>query len=283
VAGRTSDSFGPPPGTRFRRRLGPVAAVRQLWGARELTRALASREFRARYKQTLLGMSWAVVTPLLLMMVFVLFVEDLANVDAGDAPYAVFTYVGLLPWAFFSTSVSRGGTVLILESSVLNKVKCPREVFPIANVAVAGLDFAVGLVVLVGLFLITGFAPQPELYWAPFIFGVQVVATIGIVLVTSITVVYIRDLAQALPLLLQVGLFATPVAYSIESLPEGSRTLYAAINPLVGVIASYRLTILQGDPPDWSLLGPSALSAIAWFVLGYALFKRLETGIADVS
>jgi ABC-2 type transport system permease protein/lipopolysaccharide transport system permease protein len=273
----------PPPAIVRRRRVRWRRSIHEIVASRELLRALTEREFRSRYKQTVLGMSWAVVTPVLLMLVFVVFVNRAVRIDTGGAPYALFAYLGLLPWSFFSTSVSRGGTILVLESSLLNKVRCPREVFPLSTIGVALLDFAIGLCVLALLFLITWYAPAAQSLWFPVILVVQVVATVGIVLIVSIVVVYVRDLGQALPLLLQLGLFATPVAYGVDALPEGVRSWYALVNPMVGVISSYRDTMLLGQAPPWELLGPSAVGALVYLIGGYALFKRLEGGIADVA
>lgn len=281
-----SESFSleaPPASIVRRRRVRWRRSLHEIVAARELLRALTEREFRARYKQTVLGMSWAVVTPVLLMLVFVVFVHRAVTINTGGAPYALFVYLGLLPWSFFSTSVSRGGTILVLESSLLNKVRCPREVFPLSTIGVAMLDFAVGLGVLGLLFLITWYPPAWASLWFPLILLVQIAATVGIVLMVSIVVVYVRDLGQALPLLLQLGLFATPVVYGVDALPAGVRSWYAFVNPMVGVITSYRDTMLLGQAPPWALLGPSALGAVCYLVGGYALFKRLEGGIADVA
>jgi ABC-2 type transport system permease protein/lipopolysaccharide transport system permease protein len=283
VTSTSSDHDLPPPELVRRRRPSLRRSVAEVVAARELLRALTEREFRARYKQTVLGMSWAVVTPVLLMIVFVVFVEGAVDVDTGGAPYALFAYLGLLPWSFFSTAVSRGGTILVLESSLLNKVRCPREVFPASTTAVALLDFAIGVGVLLVLFVVTGYAPRATSVWVPVILVVQVAATLGVVLVVSIVVVYVRDLGQALPLLLQLGLFATPVAYGIDAIPEGAQVPYAFVNPMVGVITAYRDTVLLGQGPDWPLFGASALGALTYLVGGFWLFKRLEGSIADVA
>lgn len=277
------DEVGPPPAARFRRRVRPVDSVRQILGSRELLRALTEREYRARYTQTVLGMSWAVITPVLLMIAFVVFVQRAVAVDAQGKPYALFAYLGLLPWAFFSTSVSRGGTILVLESSVLNKVRCPREVFPLSAVAVAAIDYAVSCGVLAILFVVFRTAPAATIVWLPVILVVQLAFTLGLVFFVAIVVVYVRDVGQAIPLLLQFGLFATPVAYGLDSIPANLQGWYAAANPLVGIISSYRSCLLFGTAPDWSVLGPSAISAFVWLVGGYVLFKRFEGGIADVA
>jgi ABC-2 type transport system permease protein/lipopolysaccharide transport system permease protein len=279
----TAEIEQPPAAQRYRRKLRLGRSLRELWAARELLWALTEREFQARYAQTLLGIGWALITPILLMGVFIVFVNRVINVNTHGAPYSLFVFLGLLPWTFFSSSVSRGGQILVLESSVLNKVRCPREVFPMSAIAVACYDFALSVLVLGALFIITGYDPHTTAIWAPLLFVVQIAFCTGFALGLSVIVVYVRDIAQAIPLLLQLGLFATPVAYDISAVPHRWQPLYAFINPLVGVIEGYRATILYGLEPPWRLVGPSTLSAFLVLVGGYLLFKRLESGIADVA
>jgi ABC-type polysaccharide/polyol phosphate export permease len=274
----------PPAELRFRRRIRLLASLREVWRRRELVRSLAERELRARYKQAILGFAWAVITPLLLMLVFTLVFPRVAKVTTSGAPYPLFAYLGLLPWAFFSTSVSSGGQSILTNMTLLNKVYCPREVFPIASVSVAGTDSAVAVVVLCVLFVVTGFVPHPDAIWIPALLLVQVGFTLGVTMVMSAVIVYLRDLRHALPIILQLGLFATPVALSIEDLvPTRWQPLYVAINPLAAVIDGYRRTILLGLPPRGDLVLVAAASAVVFLIGGYALFKRLETGFADVA
>jgi ABC-type polysaccharide/polyol phosphate export permease len=278
-----AEQVAPPAEIRFRRRTRPLAAVRDVWRARELVRTLAERELRARYKQAVLGLAWALITPLALMLVFTLFFNRAVEVETGGVPYPLFAYLGLLPWTFFSTSVSQGGQSLIQNIPLLNKVYFPREVFPIASVGVAGLDTLVALLPLGGLFAIYGFVPRATSFWVPVLLLVQVAFTLGMTLIVSAIVVYLRDLRHALPVLLQIGLFATPVAYGIDFVPDSFRTLYVVLNPLGAVIDGYRRTVLRGAAPDWGLVLPAAISAVVLLVTGYLLFKRMETGFADVA
>jgi ABC-type polysaccharide/polyol phosphate export permease len=271
----------PPPEILFRLKLNIFAAVREVWSARELVRTLAERDFRIRYKQAVLGFAWAVLTPVALMVVFTLFFKRVANVDTGGAPYVLFAYLGLLPWTFFSTSVAQGGQTLVTNSALLQKVYCPREVFPLASCLVAAIDTAIATVVLAVLFLVTGYAPRLTTLWVPVLLAVQVAFTFGVALVTSGVLVFFRDLRHALPIILQLGLFATPVAYGIDVVPPSLRVLYSAANPLAPVIDGYRRTVLLGLPPDWHLLLPGAITATALLVVGYIVFKRLEPGFAD--
>jgi ABC-2 type transport system permease protein/lipopolysaccharide transport system permease protein len=258
-------------------------SLRELWQSRELVRVLAEREFQARYKQTLLGVLWALITPVLLVIVFTVFVERVADVDTGDAPYVLFAYIALIPWSFFSSSLTRGGGILVMESATLNKVRCPREVFPLAGVASAGIDMVVSTFVFAGLVVLTGYELRITVFWVPLIFALQLAFVVGVVLLFSVLAVYVRDVLQALPLLLQLGLFATPVAYGIEAIPKDWWPVYAFVNPLVAVIESYRQTVLYGYAPPWELVGPATASTALLLVGGFWLFKRLEPGIADVA
>jgi ABC-type polysaccharide/polyol phosphate export permease len=271
----------PPPEILWRFKLHIFAAIRELWQARALVRTLAERDFRIRYKQTALGLAWAVLTPLALMVVFTIFFQRVAKVDTGGAPYALFAYLGLLPWTFFSTSVSQGGQTLVTNNQLVNKVYCPREVFPLASVVVGGIDTAIAVLVLGVLFLVTGYAPRATAVWVPLLVAVQVTFTFGVTLVISAVLVFFRDLRHVLPIVLQLGLFATPVAYGMNVVPENLQVLYSALNPLAPVIDGYRRTILWGLPPDWQLLGPGAITSVLLLAVGYVMFKRLEPGFAD--
>lgn len=273
----------PLPEWRFRRRVRPVAVVRELWQARALVRTLAERELRARYKQTFLGFAWAIITPITLLIVFSVFFTRAARIDTHGAPYSLFAYVGLLSWTFFSGSISQGGQSLISNMALLNKVYCPREVFPLGSVIVAAIDTLTAMTALIVLFIITGYAPKIQSVYVPLLVAVQFAFTLGVAFIVSVVTVYLRDLRQALPILLQLGLFATPVAYGIDIVPRSLQPVYAVFNPLAPVIDGYRRTVLLGLPPRWGLLGLASASALTVLCCGYLFFKRAETGIADVA
>ena len=271
----------PPAELRFRRRIRVGSSLRELWLSRELIRSLAERDLRARYNQAFLGFAWAILTPVAMMVVFTIFFQGVAKIDTGGVPYALFAYVGLVPWTFFSSSVSQGGQSLLTNTNVLTKVYCPREVFPLASMAVAAVDTLLATLVLGLLFVITGFMPKPTSVWVPVMLVVQVTFTFGVTLIMSAVLVFLRDLRHVLPIILQLGLFATPVAYGMDVVAPQYRVLYSALNPLAPVIDGYRRTILLGLPPDWHLLGPGAVTSALLLAFGYVVFKRLEPGFAD--
>lgn len=272
----------PPSGTRYRHYLRILSSARTLWRRRELVWTLSERDLRARYKQANFGFAWALVTPIAMMVVFSVFLTRVATIDTNGVPYPLFSYIGLLPWGLFASAIQNGGQSLILQVPILKKVACPREVFPLSSVVVASLDMLLSTIALVILFIIYGYTPKATSYWVPLILLVQYMFTIGVVFIMSSAVVYIRDLKHATPMIVQLGLFATPVAYGMEAIPESIRSVYGYINPLAPVIDGYRRTVLMGLPPDWKTFVPAMGSGLVIMVLGYAIFKKLEAGIADV-
>jgi ABC-2 type transport system permease protein/lipopolysaccharide transport system permease protein len=275
----------PPRELWFRRRVQPLAALRELWQFRELTLSLAERDLRIRYSQAALGAAWAILTPLLLMLAFALVFTRFTRIDTHGAPYTLFAYLGLLPWTFFASAVANGGTSLTLNVPLLNKLYCPREVFPLAQVLVAAVDAAMATLVLFVLFAITGYAPRAEAFWVPLLLLVLLAFTTGCTIAISVVVVYMRDLRLALPLALQFAIFVTPVAYGADVIAHSTAqlSLYSALNPLVAVIDGLRRTVLWGQAPEgWPLLAGAGTSTLV-LVGGYLLFKRLETGIADIA
>jgi len=284
-SGASARPSEPRPEIWFRRRVGLFSALRELWRFRELTATIAERDLRVRYKQAVLGVAWAVIAPVVMLVAFTVLLNRVAKVDTHGTPYALFSYLGLLPWTFFSSSVTGGGMSLVTNNELLNKLYCPREVFPIAGIVDAAFDALIATCLLPLLFIITGFAPKVEIFYMPLLLLVLLVFTLGVTLAVSACVVYARDLRLVLPLAIQVGLFVTPVAYGATSI-SGSKLFligYSAINPLVPVIDGLRATALVGTHPEWISLGVGAASATLYLLGAFKLFKRLETGMADIA
>ena len=246
---------------------------------------LAERDLRVRYKQAVLGVAWAVISPVAFMIAFTVVFTKFTHVATHGAPYALFSYMGLLPWTFFSAAVSTGGLSLVANVALLNKLYCPREVFPLASVADAAVDLIIATLVLIVLFPITGFTPHGQMYYIPILLVIMVMFTIGITFAFAAIVVFMRDLRLVLPLFLQLGLFVTPVVYSATSIAKTSTLLiiYSIINPLVPVIDDLRRTVLYGQAPDWVPLLVGAGSAMLFLFAGFMIFKKLETRMADVA
>jgi len=274
----------PSPDTLFRRKLHLVTWMRELWAARELVGTLTERNLRSRYKQTFLGFAWSLITPVTLMVVFTVFLRRVATIDTGGVPYPIFAYVGLLPWSFFSSAVTASATVIVMNNTLLNKIYCPREVFPISTITSAAVDTLCAMCALFVLFAVNGYAPTAGVVWVPALTVVLMLFTLGLCLVLSAGTVYLRDLRYGVAILIQLGLFATPVAYSLSNVvPKEWQPLYSALNPLGPVIQAYRDTVLLGHQPQFGLLGIATASSLIWVVVGYIVFKKLETGFSDVA
>lgn len=273
----------PPAGIRFRRRLTFGQAMTELWQARGLTRSLVERDLRVRYKRTFLGFGWAALGPVVYMLVFTLFFQRAGHFATGGVPYALFSYTALVPWTFFAEALTIGAASLMTNLALLNKVYCPREVFPIAATITAAFDTVIATAVLLILFGVYQFPPKLDTLWTPLLIAIEVAFTLGCTLFASSALIYLRDLRYVVPLIVQIGMFASPVAYGISVIPASLRPAYAVIDPLGPVIEDFRRTVLHGLAPDWGLLGLAAIASVAWLVGGYALFKRLETGFADIA
>lgn len=280
-------SAEPRPEIWFKRRVRVLAAAKELWSFRELVVTLAERDLRVRYKQAVLGIAWALITPVIMMVAFTLIFTKVAHVNAQThgVPYALFSYMGLLPWTFFSSSLATGGMSLVSNVALLNKLYCPREVFPIAALADAAVDGLIASVVLLLLFPLEGFAPKIETLYFPLLLIPMIAFTLGLTMAISAIVVFMRDLRLVLPLIIQMGLFVTPVIYSPAALfkSEGLLVGYSVLNPLVPVLDGLRRCVLQGQGPNWPSFAAGTASSFVVLLLGFMLFKKLETGIADVA
>jgi ABC-2 type transport system permease protein/lipopolysaccharide transport system permease protein len=273
----------PPKELRFHKPVHIVDVVREVWDSRPLIRALAEREIRAQYKQAWLGLAWAVVNPVILMLVFTLLIRKTAKIDTGGVSPAIFSYVALVPWNFFSSSVTSGGLSIINQMQLVNKIRCAREVFPLASITTSGVNAVIATSVLVVLFALDTFMPPITALWSILAVIVMLVCTVAIALAMSAITVYLRDVRHALPILTQIGLLATPIFYSIDQISERWQIPYVIINPMAAVITTFRDTILYGQGPPWRLLVPAAISSIVMLFVSIRLFRRLELGFADVA
>jgi lipopolysaccharide transport system permease protein len=253
----------------------------ELWRYRELLYFLVWRDVKVRYKQTLIGAIWAVLQPLLTMFGFSIIFGRLLGVSSDGAPYPLFAFAALLPWTFFATAVARSGTSLVADANLISKVYFPRVIVPVSAVLGIGLDAGIAFAVLTALLLLYGVLPGATLLLLPVIILLLVVTTLGVGLWLAALNVKYRDVAHAIPFLMQFWLFATPVAYSSRIVPGAWQALYA-LNPMVGVVEGFR----------WSLLGTTGLplqlvlisAAVALVLFGSALvfFQRAENEFADV-
>jgi lipopolysaccharide transport system permease protein len=254
---------------------------RDLWRYRELMAFLAWRDVAVRYKQTVIGIAWALIRPALTLAVFVLF-RRMVGVSQGDVPDVILVLAAVLPWQFFSTALMETSTSLIGNTSLISKVYFPRLIIPVAAVATSFVDFFITLAMLAVLMIWYGVAPAPPLLALPGFILLAALLSLGLgLLLGALTVTY-RDFRYVVPFLIQLGLFVSPIAFSTSQVPERWRTVYG-LNPLVGIIDGFRWSILGGRTPlepAW-LLTSIAVTAGS-LVFGMWYFRRMERGFADV-
>jgi len=270
-----------PAATVITRPRGVSLGLGELWGYRELAWFLVLRAIKPRYRQTVLGIGWAVIPPVALMFIFTLFFNRVVHVPSGrSVPYPVFSYSGLLVWWFFSSGFSRGATSLIGNAPFLTKIYFPRVLIPLSTVLSALFDLAIGCLALIPLMAYYDVLPGMELLALPaFVLLATAVACAGSLWVSAASVQY-RDLSLAVPLLVQIWLFATPVIYPVGLFPDRWATLLTIFNPMTPAVEGFRWSLLGGDPPGWE----AALSAglvLAALVGGLLFFSRMERTYAD--
>jgi len=230
-----------------------------------------------------LGFSWALIGPIMLMVVLT-FLKGAAgaSIDTNGIEYPVFLYVGLLPWTFFTGSVTAGAASLV-NNPLLNKVYAPREVFVLAQIIESAVNTGAAAIALIALFVIYGIVPAATSWWAIPLLVILLMFTVGFSIFVAGLTVYLRDLRHALPQAIQLGFFVTPIIWSLSGISAGWQVVVCAINPNAAVIDGLRRSVLYGDTPNLGLTAIAAVVSALWLVGSFLLFKRLETGFADVS
>ncbi|MFA5889078.1 MAG: ABC transporter permease [Candidatus Paceibacterota bacterium] len=255
--------------------------ITELWKYKELLYFFVWRDLKVRYKQTAIGVAWAIIQPFISMVIFSVFFGKLLNVPSEGIPYPIFVYTGLLFWQFFSGSLGETSNSLLSNRSIITKVYFPRLILPIASIAVQFVDFFVASVVLVGLMFYYGFVPHIlGILLIPFLLFIAFLAAMGGgMILASINVKY-RDVRYVLPYFIQILLFLTPVIYPPSI--AGKYSWILAINPLTAVIKGARGALLGTEPVNWLLLSISLTAVTVMFVVGLYLFKKTERYFADV-
>lgn len=253
----------------------------EVWHYRELLYFLVWRDVKVRYKQTALGATWAILQPLLTMVIFTLFFGRLAKIPSDGVPYSLFAFTALVPWTFFSTGLSQASNSLIGSSHLITKVYFPRLIVPMAAVFAALVDFALAFLVLLAMLLARGFVPGAAVVFLPVFLLLALVTALGVGLWLSALNVQFRDVRYVVPFLLQIWMLATPIVYPSSLLPEPWRTLNG-INPLVGVVDGFRWSLLgSSSAPGFAVL-VSVLVAVALLISGALYFRRMERTFADL-
>lgn len=247
---------------------------------RDLLYFLVRREITVRYKQTLLGALWAVLQPFMTMVVFSVFLGRLAGMPSDGIPYPVFAYLGLLPWTYFSGSVSRASGGLVANASLLGKVYFPRVLIPLSSTLAALADFFIAATVLVGLMLWYGVSPAASAILYLPLTALTALLALGVGMWLASINVQFRDVQQATPFLLQIWMFATPIVYPGSLVPQRYRFIYD-LNPMAGIISAYRASAL-GEPIPWTSLGTACIVALVLLVTGWWQFRRMDRHFADI-
>ena len=255
--------------------------IKELWVYKELLFFFAWRDLKVRYKQTVVGILWALFQPLTTMVVFSVFFGRLAHMPSDNIPYPIFVYTGLIFWQFFSTALADTGDCLIANQAIITKVYFPRLILPLAATAVKFVDFFIALVILFGMMVYYGYVPQWEIIFVlPILLIITLCASIGLgLLLASINVKY-RDVRYVLPFFIQLLLFFTPVIY--PSSIAGKYAWVLSLNPMTGVIDAARASFLGNADINWPLLAISGATCLIVFCVGVAVFKKTERYFADL-
>jgi len=264
-----------------------------LFAYRELMVALAWKNITVRYKQAYLGIAWAVIKPLMLMLIFTL-VKSFVGIDSGDIPYPILTFAALMPWLFFQEAASEGVNSVVGNASLIRKIYFPREIFPLTSVITKLIELGINFLILAGLMIYYHMAPTIYMLWLPLIIGYTILVVLSVAMVGAAMNVYYRDVATALPVVFSLLMYASPVIYPLalvkekllvhQAAGEWSNFLYLVytLNPLAGIIDAFQHVVLRGLPPDLSAIWPSLMLTIFLLPISYMIFKRAESHFADV-
>jgi len=255
---------------------------RDLWRYRELFHVLAWRDVAVRYKQTSVGIVWAVVRPLLTMVVFTIIFGRIAGLPSeAGAPYPLMVFTGMLPWTFFAAALSDASNSVIGNANLISKVYFPRLIVPTATIVVAFVDFLIGFVMLLAMMLWYRFVPGWQILLVPVFIAIAFFASLGPGLWTTAVNVKYRDFRYVIPFIVQFGLYISPVGFSSHVVPERWRLLYS-LNPMVGVIDGFRWAVLGSHIESWSGFGLSLSVVVVFLAVGVRQFRTMEKKFADL-
>ena len=255
--------------------------LHELWEYRELLYFLVWRDIKVRYKQTTLGVAWAIIQPFLTMVVFSVFFGRLAKIPSDGVPYPIFSFAALVPWTFFAHGLTHASNSLVGSANLIKKIYFPRLAVPISSVTSGIVDFVLAFTVLLGMMLYYDIVPTINVLWLPALLLLALVTSLGVGLWLSAMNVQFRDVRYVVPFLTQFWLFATPIAYPSSLLPEPWRTLYG-LNPMVGVVEGFRWALLGTNTAPGPIIIVSVLITLALLLGGAFYFRRLERTFADI-
>lgn len=254
----------------------------ELWRYRDLFWFLVWRDIKTRYAQSILGIGWAVIQPVFSMVVFTVVFGNLAEVNSEGVPYAIFSFAALVPWTFFSNSLTSSSGSLVTSKNMITKVYFPRLVIPIAPVLATLIDFGISFLVLLGLMLWFGIIPTVWSLFIPILVILMVFTSAGVGMWLTALAIQYRDIRYGTNFFVQLLMYASPVIYATSSIPEKYQIFYA-MNPMVGVIEGFRASLLGTRSMPWDFLAVGSVMAILFFVTGAMYFRRMERFFADVA
>jgi len=251
-----------------------------IWAYRELLYFLVWRDLKVRYKQTLIGTGWVVIQPLMTMAIFTVIFGNFAKIPSDGLPYPIFSYAALLPWNLFSSSLNRGGESVVNNANLVTKIYFPRLILPLSSVLSPMADFAIAFVILIGMMIWFGIAPTVGILMLPIFVILAICTALAMGLWLAALNVRYRDVRYTIPFLIQIWMFASPVAYPVSMVPEKWRWLYS-LNPMAGVIEGFRWALLGNQSPDFSVMAISATVVMGLLAAGMVYFKQMERTFAD--
>jgi homopolymeric O-antigen transport system permease protein len=259
----------------------PHLDLRELWVYRELAATFAWRDLKVRYKQSLIGVAWAIIQPVMTMIVFTFIFGTFAKVPSQNLPYPVFSYSGILPWTYFASALGAASASLAMNSNLVTKIYFPRVLLPLAAITVPAVDFVLASSVLFGLMTYYSVPLGPHVLLAPVFMLLAAGTALGVGLFFAVANVRYRDVPYAIPFIIQIWLFLSPVIYPIRALHQPWERLILSLNPMSGVITGFRWSLVGTPPPSPQLVILSVVSATAFLVFGLAMFRRSEPRFAD--
>ena len=255
---------------------------RELFRYKDLLYFLTVRGIKARYAQSVLGVGWAIIQPLFTTLVFTVVFGNLAGISSDGVPYVIFSFAAMVPWNYFSNTLTESSNSLIQNANMITKVYFPRLVLPLSAAFSKLLDFAIGLIVLTGFMIYYQFIPSWGILVMPLLIFILLLASLGLGMILSAMAVQYRDVKHAVSFVVQLLMYAAPVVYPTSKVPADWQFWYS-LNPMVGVIEGFRSALLGTQPMPWDWIGTGALVSLALFIFGAFYFRRMEKVFADVA
>jgi len=256
--------------------------LNDLWIYRELVYFLSWRDIKVRYKQSVLGILWAILKPFMAMVVFTIFFGNFANIPSDGLPYPIFSYTATLPWELFAASLGVASRSMVSNSNMVSKIYFPRLIIPLASVMSSVIDFFIGFTILIGMMIFYKITPTIAILWLPLLILLALITALGVGFWTSALMVRYRDVGYIMPFVANLWMYLTPVVYPSSMIPEKWRLVFA-LNPMTGVVEGFRFALLgTTQSVSWGMILISSLIAVLVLISGMFYFRRMEKQFADM-